>query len=147
MQPSLHVPQFRARSSIAAHRGQGGLSPSGRQPYPPRPQRPDTGQRSAFCGNNMTSKSCVPYFFANCPLFGKGEKWYNTQCFLNASNGKYGDIDLFQSGKTRNCVLCFSRKTTNFDTKKRNVRLRKVCNFTLRTPVLYFFVGTWSCLY
>ena len=50
------------------------------------------------------------------------------------------------TGFTRNCVLGFGRKTTNFQ-KERDTRLRKVLNrhFAYLDP--HFFEGAWSYLY
>ena len=55
-----------------------------------------------------------PYHFT-CTLshyHGAAELWYN-MCVFECRGRRVGGIALYHSWKTRNCVLCFKRKTGN----------------------------------
>ena len=69
--------------------------------------------------------------FARIEPLPRGAKiWYNTRVFESRKASR-GQCSL-QSWETRNCVLCFNRKTTN-PKERQNMWYRRVYTCTLRT--------------
>ena len=83
---------------------------------------------------NLTFAICC----RDLPLPRGAKIWYNT-CVFESRKASRRHRSL-QSWETRNCVLCFSRKTTNFDTKKQNMWYSRVYTGTLRT---LFCISSW----
>lgn len=82
-----------------------------------------------------------PYHFT-CTLshyHGAAELWYN-MCVFESRGRRVGGIALYHSWKTRNCVLCFSRKTTNLYGEAEYVVSQSV-SMHFAYPVLHFAKG------